>query len=515
MRSRDLVRLALSAMFLHKLRTSLTTLGVIFGSLVLLASLSIRHGVQDTIVREYTRYAELRQIEAYPRMTGPVEVPKEKLQLPSGVSAARRQRLEDEIRRRWQDMNRSETGVRLTPETLGRLAALNHVQSVQPDLLYNGRVLLGERSEYVGLLPTRLDDDHVSGRVVAGAWPPAVTGRDAAVTEYLLYQLGIVEDEDVERTLGKKLRLEFRAPGRPSTGLLVNLLGGNSGNVTTSQEKLLEKILPRLPEALAGLDLSLPEKAALRQLLQRPPTPPAPEVVAEEFTVRAVLRSATVGETKKRTGWVYRQADVFVPVAVAEELYFRLPHHREHGYRRVTIVVDDADNVKEVSAQIAALGMETHSLIEHIEREQFTYLLVFTSMTIVAVIALLVAAIGIANTMLMSVLERVREIGIMKAVGARDAHVQAIFLVEGFLIGVVGSLLGLLLGWAASFPADSWVRATVSARLSVNLEESIFVFPWWLLAGVPLFACVMTTLAAYYPARRAARVNPIAALRHD
>src|SRR5205807_9908608 len=145
-------------------------------------------------------------------------------------------------------------------------------------------------------------------------------------------------------------------------------------------------------------------------------------------------------------------------------------HHREQGYRRATVEVDDADHVKEVSAQISALGIGTRSLIEHIEREQFTYLLVFASMTIVAVIALLVAAIGIANTMLMSVLERVREIGIMKAVGARDHHIQAIFLVEGLLVGVVGSLLGLLLGWASSFPADSWVRATVSARLSINLD---------------------------------------------
>ena len=515
MRFRDLVRLALSAMFLHKVRTFLTTLGVVFGTLVLLASLSIRHGVQETIVREYTRYAELRQIEVYPRMATPAEVPKEKLQLPSDVSAARRQRLQDEIRRKWQEMNRADTGPRLTPESLRQLAALRHVHSVQPDLMHSGRALLGDRSVYVALMPTRLDDGQLLGRVVAGAWPPPVPGRDAAVTEYLLYELGIVADVDVELAVGKKLRLEFRTPGRPGAGLLVSLLGGKGGDVTPAQEKLLEKLLPRLTEVVAQLDLSLPEKAALQKLLQPLPAPTAAEVVAEEFTVRAVLRPATETETKKHTGWIYRYADVFVPVAAAEELFFRLPHHREQGYRRATVEVDDADNVKEVLAQIKPLGLETRSLIEHIEREQFTYLLVFTSMTIVAVIALLVAAIGIANTMLMSVLERVREIGIMKAVGARDRHIQALFLVEGLLIGVVGSLLGLLLSWAASFPADSWVRATVSARLSINLEESIFVFPWWLLVGVPLFACAMTTLAAYYPARRAARVDPIAALRHD
>jgi putative ABC transport system permease protein len=126
-----------------------------------------------------------------------------------------------------------------------------------------------------------------------------------------------------------------------------------------------------------------------------------------------------------------------------------------------------------------------------------------------------VAALGITNTMLMSVLERIHEIGVMKAVGARDAHVQQVFLVEGALVGLAGGLLGLLLSWAASFPGNAWVRATVERRLSVQLEGSLFVFPPWLLLGVPLFACLVTTLAAFYPARRAARVHPVQALRHE
>src|SRR5262249_20284668 len=151
--------------------------------------------------------------------------------------------------------------------------------------------------------------------------------------------------------------------------------------------------------------------------------------------------------TKRRTGAAYREADVVVPAAAAEALYFRLPDHRTHGYNQVTVEVDDAENVKEVARQIDALGLQAFTLVEYIEREQFVYLMVFAAMTIVAVIALAVAALGIATTMLMSVLERVREIGIMKAVGARDGHIQAIFLTEGSLVGLVGSLLGLLLGW--------------------------------------------------------------------
>src|SRR4029077_216454 len=117
------------------------------------------------------------------------------------------------------------------------------------------------------------------------------------------------------------------------------------------------------------------------------------DVVAEEFTVRAVLRSPKEGETKQRTGWRYELANVFVPIEAAQELYFRLPRQREFGHQGLAVEVDDIDHVKDVSKEIRSLGAEPHSMIELIEREQFTYLLVFTSMTIIAVIALLVAAI--------------------------------------------------------------------------------------------------------------------------
>jgi len=117
--------------------------------------------------------------------------------------------------------------------------------------------------------------------------------------------------------------------------------------------------------------------------------------------------------------------------------------------------------------------------------------------------------------MLMSVLERVREIGIMKAVGARNGHIQTIFVIEGALIGLIGGVLGTLLAWVASHPGDVWVQSMVQAELGFELHGTVFQFPWWLLIGVPLFATLITTIAALFPARRAAQVDPITALRHE
>src|SRR5205823_6470120 len=100
-----------------------------------------------------------------------------------------------------------------------------------------------------------------------------------------------------------------------------------------------------------------------------------------------------------------------------------------------------------------------------------------------AVVALLVSDLGITNTMIMSVLRRTREIGVMKAVGARDLHVQLLFLVEGVLVGVLGSGLGLLLSWLASPPGESVARSLMEKQTQTPLHDALFVFPTWLTVG--------------------------------
>lgn len=143
------------------------------------------------------------------------------------------------------------------------------------------------------------------------------------------------------------------------------------------------------------------------------------------------------------------------------------------------------------------------------------YLLIFSGTTCVAIVSLLVAGLGIANIMLISVLQRTREIGIMKAVGADSRDLQVIFLVEGAIIGVVGGGLGLLAAWAASFPADAWTASIASRDLRVDLNESLWSFPPWIILIVFSVALAVTVMAAVYPSRRAARIDPVAALRYE
>jgi putative ABC transport system permease protein len=161
------------------------------------------------------------------------------------------------------------------------------------------------------------------------------------------------------------------------------------------------------------------------------------------------------------------------------------------------------------------MGFGQNSLAEFLDTVRLNVLLVSAATALVAIVALIVAAIGITNTMIMSVLERTHEIGIMKALGARDGHIRLNFDVEGVLMGLLGSGLGLALGWLASFPGDSVARSFMEPQTHQPVKESVFAFPIWLVGGVPALVCLITTLAAWYPASRAARVDPVTSLRHE
>lgn len=509
MRFRDLIGLALASLARRKLRALLTTLGVVFGTFVLVASLSVREGIKETVARQYRRFGELRQVDVTAAAAAPGAVPPKELTLPDDVSPERKRRLRQEARRRQPAPAAAPPG--LTPERLRALAEMPHVVSVMPTLLLDCSASLGARAEHALVVAARADDVYFRKRLIAGR-PPAADAGSALVTEYLLYRLGIVEDAAVAAAVGKKLRLEYR-PVRPQQGLFL-LLQTDTGRPSVEGERLVRRLQGRLTEALPALGLSPTEQATVRKWLR--PAKRADEIVTEEFTVCGVLRSAPPNERGRwPRGWGRREADLVLPVRAAEELYFRVPRQRRQGITHATIEVDELDNVKGVVERLRAEGLDARALLDALEREQYIYLMITSAMTLIALVALLVAGLGITNTMLMGVLERVREIGIMKAVGARDADVRRTFLVEGALVGAVGGLLGLVLARAASFPGDAWVRATVEQRLSVRLDESLFVFEPWLVLGAPLFACLVTTLAAYYPARRAAALSPVAALRYE
>jgi putative ABC transport system permease protein len=184
------------------------------------------------------------------------------------------------------------------------------------------------------------------------------------------------------------------------------------------------------------------------------------------------------------------------------------------GYARVVVRVCRPADLFAVDTRLREMGFRTETLLGRLKEIRTAFLIMECTLTAVGGVALVVAALGIINTLLMAVLERYREIGTYKALGASDGDVRLLFLAEAGLVGLLGGLGGLLLGRVVSLALEVVVNAVARGQ-GIDGPVMVFAFPWQLLGGAVLFAVTISVLAGVYPASRAARVDPIRALRGE
>ncbi|HEU4933303.1 MAG TPA: FtsX-like permease family protein [Pyrinomonadaceae bacterium] len=184
------------------------------------------------------------------------------------------------------------------------------------------------------------------------------------------------------------------------------------------------------------------------------------------------------------------------------------------GYDRAVVRVEDPVQLTEVRQKITELGFSSFSIVDEIDQIRTVFLIIDSVLGLLGGISLLVASFGIANTMIMSILERTREIGIMKAIGAEDREIKLIFFVEAAVIGVVGGVVGVLVAWGIDGLANRLAYRFILKPQGASFID-FFSMPIYLSLGAILFALIISILAALYPASRAARIDPVRALRHD
>ena len=192
--------------------------------------------------------------------------------------------------------------------------------------------------------------------------------------------------------------------------------------------------------------------------------------------------------------------------------FFR-PAGQAANYPTVTVRVRSPKYVAPVKKELESRGLRTFALMDQLDEMRTGFLIMDMLLIAVGMIGITVASLGIVNTMVMSILERYREIGIMKAVGATDGDVERVFLFEAGMIGLLGGLLGLALGWVVSFVINEVINALMARQAAPRMEY--FCFPWWLCLGAIAFSILVSLIAGVYPTLRAARVDPVIALRHD
>ena len=190
------------------------------------------------------------------------------------------------------------------------------------------------------------------------------------------------------------------------------------------------------------------------------------------------------------------------------------------NYERIKITVDNIKNVTEVQDKIEELGYQTSSLAMYLEPMQETSNMLQMVLGGIGAVAMLVSAINIANTMIMSIYERTKEIGIMKVLGCIIRDIKKLFLFEAGMIGLIGGVIGIILSYIGSWAINKFGQPLFKALLSTNymydMESAKFsVIPIWLPFLAAGFAILVGILSGYYPANRATKISAIEAMKTD
>lgn len=251
--------------------------------------------------------------------------------------------------------------------------------------------------------------------------------------------------------------------------------------------------------------------------------PPSDDDTSAFNVVRKEQKLKIVGivTTEPYRGMRQGRTSVFLPIAFAESLNMIQPGDLRNimrpgqgkTYSALVVRVSKSKNVVHVEDEIRKQGFNTFSILDASKgiTKFFRYLDLFLG--IFGGLAVAVAFLGIVNTLVMAILERRREIGIMKALGASDGDVKRIFFVEAGSMGLLGGGVGVGLGWMIS-RVINLATNLILKQWDVRPENFWYV-PLWLVTAALAFSVVVSLFAGLYPASRAARLDPVQALRHD
>lgn len=470
MRWIDLLRMSSGNLKRRKLRTFLTILGVVIGTASIVVMISLGLGMQESMYREVEQSGGITNLT----VTG--------------------KQAEGSYYMSYGGSDQEESTKYITDDVIDQLKQLEHVKSANPILDVSAIALKGKYMGYLqlrGMTPEALKEQNI--QLAAGGRLP---DPDSANLE-LVFGNGVLTSF-YEKTTGKgywetgeipdvdlandQMFLILDQDGYYQTQNQGAGMSGGSGDGSTNQTpaKPPKKYVVRSSGVVEGdIDTYNANYYYVYCDIDK-----LEEMLKKEFRGRVIP-----GQPSTKSGKPYKQ---FV-------------------YSSASVQAEDLDDVDELSAAIRNMGYQVTTNAEYMESMKKQFAMVQAVLGGIGAVSLFVAAIGIANTMMMSIYERTKEIGVIKVLGCGLKNIKQMFLMEAAFIGFIGGVVGNILSFLLSFI----INFLTQNSNAMGVEGNISYIPPWLVLASMAFAVFVGMAAGYFPALRAMRLSPLAAIHNE
>ncbi len=445
----DLLRMSSSNLWKRKVRTILTVLGVVIGVASIVVMVSLGLGLSRSLMEQYESYGSLTQIE---------------------------------VNEPWGDASEEEK--RLDQALIDEILAIEHVESVYPVLDTQAMAKYGSYEGYlqVQAMPKEAFED-MNIEVGQGQLPGS--------------------DDQLKFFYGCEVLQNFR-----------NSKGSGGSYWETG---VLPDIDLMNDPIFVIFDMDAYYNSGSTDENGQVIKPP------KKYLIETCGVEKSPGEDQwSQYGW-YTFCDIDQLMVELKKIFKNKPipgqpttktgkPYKEIFYNRLLVNVDSMDHVVEIQNYLKDSGYNTYSQAEWVESEQKTMGYIQAVLGGIGAVSLFVAAIGITNTMMMSIYERTKEIGVMKVLGCDLRNIRSLFLMEAGFIGFIGGVIGLILSFILSAVVNH-----VAATMSQNMTDmsGISYIPIWLVLLSLVFAILVGMVAGFFPARRAMKLSPLAAIRTE
>ncbi len=465
MKLTDLLKMSMGSLFKRKLRTVLTVLGVTIGVASIVVMMSLGLGLKKSMTEDLANYASLTSVTVYDESRGSRMVSSD-----------------------GGDDSEEKEEKHLDDKALEEMLSLSNVKAVYPVIETNAIIKYGAWEAWAqvkGVDEGYLERQNV--KIGSGSYPQKTGSKP-------------------EVFYGNMMLAEF-SNDKTESGYWYD---GTLPDIDLSRDSMI---------FIFDIDNYMASKGSGRGDVDGGES--APVVNPKKYLLdSAGVQEGDLDDYNAYCYYVYTNIDDLKSLLKKEFKGRTIPNqptkkngkpYKEIFYTSLIVETDSIDHVSELQNTISSMGYSAESDAEWIKQEQQSMNIIQLVLGGIGAVSLFVAAIGITNTMMMSIYERTKEIGIMKVLGCDLKNIQGMFLTEAGIIGFIGGVVGLVISYGISIV----INAIAASSEMMDLESSISYIPFWLAALSLIFAVFVGMIAGFFPSLRAMRLSPLAAIRNE